>query len=218
MTIIDRLAGRRELLALASAALLAAAVASAPGAQAADTRGAAAPVAQLDNALLAVMKAGSRGASFAARYAALRPVIERVFDLESVLAASVGFSWPTLSAPQKRALMAAFSRYTVATYIANFDSYNGQNFEVIPGVREVGNGEIVVRTRLHRRDRSPVMLAYVMRQGPAGWQAVDVLTDDSISRVAVQRSDFQELLASGGVPALAAGLERKAASLSDGVA
>jgi phospholipid transport system substrate-binding protein len=45
---------------------------------------------------------------------------------------------------------------------------------------------------------------------------VGVLTDGSISRVALQRSDFQALLASGGAPALAAGLERKAVTLSGG--
>ncbi|MGH7119076.1 MAG: ABC transporter substrate-binding protein, partial [Acetobacteraceae bacterium] len=170
------LAGRRALLTLAGAALLAAAVPWARSARAAGTQGAAAPVARLDSALLAAMRAGSRGTSFSARYAALQPVIARVFDLERVLAASVGFSWPALSDPQKTALMAAFRRYTVATYVANFDSYDGQSFEVMPGVREVGNGEMVVLTKLIRRDRSPVVLAYVMRQSPAGWKVVDVLT------------------------------------------
>ncbi|HUB15081.1 MAG TPA: ABC transporter substrate-binding protein [Acetobacteraceae bacterium] len=45
------------------------------------------------------------------------------------------------------------------------------------------------------------------RSGPAGWQVVDVLTDGYISRVAVQRSDFRQLLASGGPPALTAGMQ-----------
>jgi phospholipid transport system substrate-binding protein len=49
-----------------------------------------------------------------------------------------------------------------------------------------------------------------------GWQAVDVLTDGSISRVAVQRSDFRGLLMAGGVPALTKGLEHKVALLSGG--
>jgi phospholipid transport system substrate-binding protein len=38
---------------------------------------------------------------------------------------------------------------------------------------------------------------------------VDVLLDGTISRVAVQRSDFRGTLAHGGVPALIASLERK---------
>ena len=43
-----------------------------------------------------------------------------------------------------------------------------------------------------------------------------VLSDGSISQVAVQRSDFRGLIASGGAPALQAGLERKVANLSNG--
>ncbi len=84
-------------------------------------------------------------------------------------------------------------------------------------MRAVATGEVVVQTRLVRVDDSPVELSYVVRIGPAGWQVVDVLTNGSISRVAVQRSDFHELLIAGGVPALTAGLGRKVASLSGGM-
>ncbi|HUA78442.1 MAG TPA: ABC transporter substrate-binding protein [Acetobacteraceae bacterium] len=208
--------GRRDMLTLGAAALFAAAIPWRASAQVADGAGASAPVAQLDGALLGAMKAGD-STPFARRYAALAPVIEQVFDLETVLAGSVGFSWPSLSPQQKAMLAKAFRRYTVATYVSNFDSYDGQSFEILPSVRAVGNGEVVVQTRLVRRDKAPVVLDYVMREGPAGWKVVDVLTDGSISRVAVQRSDFEELLSSGGVPALAAGLARKADSLSGGV-
>jgi len=43
-----------------------------------------------------------------------------------------------------------------------------------------------------------------MKRMPGEWKAVDVLADGSISRVAVQRSDFRSLLASGDAPALLA--------------
>ena len=83
-------------------------------------------------------------------------------------------------------------------------------------MRSLGNGEVVVDSRLRRADGSSVALDYVTRRGPAGWQAVDVLTKGSISRVAVQRSDFRGLLTSGGAPGLVAGLEHKVANLSGG--
>jgi phospholipid transport system substrate-binding protein len=153
--------GRRGLVGLA----IIASVAVIPWWQAsAETSGdasASVPIEQLDNALIAAMKAGSR-APFDERYNALAPVIEQVFDLDAVLAASIGLPWATLPAAQK------------------------------------------------------TTLDYVMRRGPAGWQAVDVLTDGSISRVAVQRADFRGLLSSGGAPALVAGLEHKVANLSGG--
>src|SRR5271163_4817569 len=50
-------------------------------------------------ALLAAMKAGDSTA-FADRYRALAPVIDQVFNLEAVLAASIGLSWATLPVEQ----------------------------------------------------------------------------------------------------------------------
>jgi phospholipid transport system substrate-binding protein len=172
-----------------------------------------APIEELDRALLAAMKAGG-STPFDDRYRALAPVIEQVFDLDGVLTASVGLSWATLPAEQKATLAAAFRRYTVSSYAASFDSYNGQSFQVSPTVRDVGNGEVVVNSKLVRADGSSIALDYVMRRGQDGWRAVDVLTAGSISRVAVQRSDFRELLTTGGAPALVAGLEHKVANLS----
>ncbi|NNM55587.1 MAG: hopanoid biosynthesis protein HpnM, partial [Acidocella sp.] len=60
----------------------------------------AAPVSALDAALLATMKAGSAGQSFAARYAALDPVVKQTYNLPLVTQNSVGFSWATLPAAQ----------------------------------------------------------------------------------------------------------------------
>lgn len=172
-----------------------------------------APVTALNNALIASMRSGST-MSFARRYQMLEPVIVRSFDLNAVLAASVGLTWARIPDAQKATLAAAFRRYTVSSYVANFNSYNGQRFDVLPDTRTVGSGQVVVQTRLVRPAQSPVKLDYVVRSGPAGWQIVDVLMDGTISRVAVQRSDFQQLLRSGGVAALTSGLERKIGNLS----
>jgi phospholipid transport system substrate-binding protein len=207
--------GRRNLLGLAIVASVAVVPWWAANAQTLGDASAIAPIEQLDNALLAAMKSGE-SSPFDDRYRVLAPVVERVFDLDAVLAASIGLSWPTLPADQKAALAAAFRRYTVSSYATSFNSYNGQSFQVSPTVRDLSNGEVVVNSRLLRADGSSLALDYVMRRGPVGWQAVDVLTDGSISRVAVQRSDFRSLLSSGGPPALVAGLEHKVANLSGG--
>ena len=208
--------GRRDLLGLAITGLVVPIPWRLAGAQTADAASARTPVERLNDALLAAMKAGDR-TPFTERYGALAPVVEQVFDLDAVLAASVGLSWATLSERQKAELATAFRRYTISSYVSNFNSYNGQSFQVLPSVRSLRNGEVVVQTRLVRVNDSPVKIDYVMRCGPAGWQVVDVLMDGSISSVAVQRSDFHELLMAGGVPALTAGLGRKVANLSGGM-
>jgi phospholipid transport system substrate-binding protein len=208
--------GRRDLLSFAAVAVVVATSWRPAAAAASGDTGAAAPIQQLDAALLAAMKAG-RSTPFAQRFSALAPVIDQTFDLDAVLAASVGLGWSAVPNDQQAQLLATFRRYTVASYAANFDSYSGQTFQVSPAVRSVGNGEIVVQTKIIAADGSSNQLDYVLRNGRSGWKAVDVLADGSISRVAVQRSDFRRVLATGGAPALTVALQRKVANLSDGV-
>ncbi len=207
---------RRALLSLAGAAVVAGLPWRPAAAATAADAGATAPIEQLDAALLAAMKAG-RSTPFTQRYAALDTVIEQTFDLNTVLAASVGLGWSAVPSDQQAQLLATFRRYTVASYVANFDSYTGQSFQLDPAVRSVGNGEVVVRTKVVAADGGTNQLDYVMRNGPTGWKVVDVLADGSISRVGVQRSDFRHVLASGGVPALTVALRQKVANLSDGM-
>jgi phospholipid transport system substrate-binding protein len=156
------------------------------------------PIQRLDDALLAAMQNG-RSTPFAQRFAALTPVIEQTFDLADVLAVSVGLDWSTLPEDQKPAPRTAFLRYTVASYAANFDSCSGQVFQISPTVRDAGNGRVIVYTKIVSTDGSTRPLDYLMHSTPSGWNVVDVLEDGSISRVAVQRSDFRQLLGRGGV-------------------
>lgn len=182
-------------------------------ARAADDSAVLAPIQQLYNALLAVMRAG-QDVPFTQRYQQLAPAVENTFDLPRILQVSVGPFWASLPDDQKAMLLAAFRRYTVASYVNSFDSYDGQRFEVSPQVRSLPNGEQLVDSHIVPRNGDTHVLDYVMRQGPQGWRAVDVLLDGTISRVAVQRSDFRSLLASGGAPALARSLQNKTANLS----
>lgn len=203
---------RRHLFGLAATGLLATAL---PGFARAQDTGATQPIEALDAALLQAMKTG-RTAPFNQRYAMLDGVVARAFDLDAVLRTSVGARWSSLSASEQDALRTAFRRYTVANYVANFDSFDGQRFQLDLATRALPSGEQVVTTRLIGANGGTTVLAYVMRQTADGWKAVDVLADGAISRVAVQRSDFRGLLSQGGGAALVASLQRKTADLSGG--
>jgi phospholipid transport system substrate-binding protein len=73
-------------------------------------------------ALLTTMKMAEQ-ATFSLRFQALAPA----FDLRAVLAVSVGAGWMSLALDQQSRLRDAFRRYSVASYVANFDSYAGQS-------------------------------------------------------------------------------------------
>jgi phospholipid transport system substrate-binding protein len=179
--------------------------------------GPAAPIQQLNDELLRVMKAGP-ATPFQQRFDMLAPVIDRVFDLDAILRQSVGPAWATLPPSQQDTLRPAFRRYTVASYVNSFDRFNNQRFTVESQTRPIGNGEQVVRSRITPVSGDGHALDYVMRNTGGGWRAVDVLADGSVSRVAVQRSDFRRLLSRGGAVALAKSLATKSLSLgSDGV-
>ena len=174
-----------------------------------------APIAALNAGLIRVMQAG-KTAPFQQRFDMLAPTIDRAFDLPHILEVSVGAAWSTLAQAQRDALLATFRRYTVASYVDNFDSFDGQHFDLQPQTRPVVGGEQVVLTRIVARSGETHQLDYVMRSTADGWKAVDVLADGSISRVAVQRSDFRHLLDRGGATALMASLKQKVEDLSRG--
>ncbi len=207
--------GRRSLLgfAMAAAAVPLLAKGAFAGTAPAD---ATATIKRFNDALLAAMKAGKR-TDFQARYQMLTPAVEQAFDLPAVLAVSVGPRWASLSPDQQNRLLDAFRRYTVASYVANFDNYAGQTFTVSPDTRSLGSGEVVVQSRIASAGGGDTTdLGYVMKQTADGWKVIDVLAAGSISRVAVQRSDFRSVLASGGGDALLASLQRKTSDLSGG--
>ncbi len=175
---------------------------------------AAEPIQALDQGLLAAMHAG-KAVPFAERYAALAPIVQRTFDLSSILETSVGNAkWQAFTPDQQQQLMTEFVRFTVASYVANFSSFGGEKFEISPDTRAVG-AEQVVDTRIVPVSGDVAKLSYVMRQEDTGWRAVDVLLDGTISRVAVQRSDFRSLVGNGPEP-LIDSLRRKVANLSGG--
>jgi phospholipid transport system substrate-binding protein len=160
------------------------------------------------------MRAG-KATPFAQRVATLRPAVASAFDLEAILRASVGVRWAAMADDMKASLLAAFTDFTVFTWVANFDSYDGERFEVLPETRTVGADE-VVQTRIVPRKGDAIRMDYVMRKMNGAWRGVDILVDGSISRVAVQRSDFRGPLAKGET-ALLQTLRDKAAELAAGV-
>jgi phospholipid transport system substrate-binding protein len=203
--------GRRQGLRFA---LVLGVVASAWPPRAQADPAAVAPIRELCDSLLAIMRAG-RSSPFTQRFNMLAPTIDRAFDLPAILQLSVGPSWSTLPADQQATLLTSFRRYTVANYVNSFDNYNGQRFDIQPDTKSLPNGDQVAQTKIISASETHE-LDYVMRRAGGGWRVVDVLADGSISRVAVQRSDFRRLVARGGAQALIESLNQKTSDLSGG--
>jgi len=149
-----------------------------------------------------------------ARFRKLAPVVDRTFNLPLMTEVAVGARWASLSAAQQAKLVEAFRRFTIANYVRNFDSFDGQRFEVEPAAQPIAGGMMVL-SRLLPRDRGPVALNYVMRQTAGGWQVMDVYAEGTISELARRRSEFSAVLSRNGVDGLADRLVERARTLID---
>ena len=121
------------------------------------------PIKQLCDGLLRIMRAGT-ATPFAQRFALLAPDIDRALNLSVILQVSVGPVWSSLPPDQHAAMLTAFRRYTIASYVNSFDNYNGQHFDVQPDTRSLGNGDQVAQTRIVSASGESHELDYVMRQ------------------------------------------------------
>ena len=175
-----------------------------------------APVIALNNGLLATMKAGSAGESFASRAAALDPVIRQSFNLPVVEQNSVGFLWSTIPAAQQQQLASVFEQFTVASYVSEFKSDGGVQIQLLPQEKTVGDKKIVETQIVPSGGGTPTEIDYVVANGPNGWQITDVLLNGTISQVAVHSSDFSGLVTSGDASKLISALRSKVAALSGG--
>jgi phospholipid transport system substrate-binding protein len=159
-----------------------------------------APVENIHAALLNVMKQ-AKTQNVRARFRTLQPVLAASFNMRLMTALSTGSHWRKTSDDAQFKLVAAFQRFSVATYASRFDGWSGQSFETL-AVRDGPRGTKLVQTRINRPNEDPVPLSYVVRKFGAQWQVVDILLEAGISEIAVRRSEYSTILKSKGIQAL----------------
>ena len=200
----------RILKSCAVALMLAAAPAvltiSVPPAQAQAADASAAQVQGFYDTLTAAMKMGG---SAKGRYDRLKPTVEKAFDLPAMTATAVGPSFAAMSDAEKKALIEAFSRMTIANYAKSFDSYSGEKFTVEPASVARGSDKFVKSTM--KTSSETIAFNYRTHQVGSDWKITDVYLAGNISQMAQKRSDFASTLASGG----AAGLTKRINALTD---
>jgi phospholipid transport system substrate-binding protein len=161
----------------------------------------------LYDALLGTMKNG-RTLGQSGRFTQLEPVIRRTFDIPLMTRLSVGAQWTGLSDAQRRQLTESFGRYISAIYADRFDSYAGQQLQVVG--EQPSPAGIMVKSQIVKANGEPVKVDYLMRKSGDSWLISDIYLDGAISEVATRRGEFAAILKADGVDGLIAALNRKA--------
>lgn len=162
--------------------------------------------------LISVMKE-AESLGFRGRYDRLAGTIDDAFALPAMVHIAIGSYWKEATDPQKQALVDVFRRLSITTYAERFNGYSGESFETM-GNQEGPQNTQIVQTQLVRPNDSPVALSYVMREVQGRWQVIDVLLQNSVSELAVRRSEYRRVLAKDGVDGLIHILQAKADQLA----
>lgn len=161
--------------------------------------------------LLESMKGGAT-LGFKGREAKMRPAVAEAYDMPGMMKATLGTSAGKLSADESARLLTAYNDFSVATYAAQFNEWNGERFDV-GEPRPSSAGMMIVPSQLVPKSGDPTEIDYVMRQVDGKWHIVDVLFEGTVSQVAVRRSEFGSLFRSKGLDGLVAVLEKQTAAL-----
>jgi phospholipid transport system substrate-binding protein len=176
----------------------------------APTEAAAKKIQAFYGVLVDAMKGGSK-LGIQGRYDKLKPAIETAFNLPVMTQFAVGPDWSKYSEADHKALIEAFERMTVSNYAKNFDSYNGQQFVVLPNVVNRPPDK-VVQTEMRPAKGDPVKFNYRMRDAGGGnWKVIDVFLAGFTSQLALRRSEFSDTVAKEG----ASGLVKKMNTVAD---
>lgn len=173
--------------------------------------GPAVVVQKFHDQLLAAMKR-AEAETAQQRFEALSQAVDKAFDLERMIRVASGSQWGSADSAQRATLLSAFRRLSIATYAAQFDGYSGERFEMVgdrPGPQET----VLVQTRIVGSGDTNAGLTYVMKETDSRWLIADILLDNSVSQLAVRRSEYRRILAESGIDGLVNTLNKKADDL-----
>ena len=148
----------------------------------------------------------SKALDYNGRYEVLEPVILESFDFETIARIVMGRYWKKLDDQQKTEFIDIFSRLSIATYTAQFDSFSGESFEYLED-EEMKKGRVLVKTKLVTNDRA-VPFNYVLHPLKDRWRIINVIVD-GVSDLSLKRADYTTTMKAEGFDGLISKLQEK---------
>lgn len=117
-------------------------------------------------------------------------------DFETLSKLVIARNWSKFSDAQRTEFMTLFKNHLSMTYGRNVESYKNEKV-TITGSREESGGDTTVKTKIVRGGPGDILVDYRMRQTAGTWKIIDVIIE-GVSLVSNFRSQFQDVVASGG--------------------
>ncbi len=192
--------------------LLAALLPHGPAPRAAET--ASATVAQLNEALLSVMKAADK-LDYQGRFERLAPELEAAFDFPVMARIALGPHWNALGSDQQTAFVRAFTDYSIGVFAKRFDGYSGERFDIL-GEAPARRDTVLVRNQIVKGDGEAIAINYLAKPSDDGsdWRIVDTILGGTASELAARRSEYSSIVEKNGIVALIDALKDKTAAFA----
>jgi len=141
----------------------------------------------------------------------VRTIVLRSMDFETLSRLVLARNWGRFSPAQQQEFMQEFQDHLAAVYGRRLDDYRNEKVEVV-GDRREPNGDSTVQTKILRGGGSnDIEVDYRLRESNGQWKVIDFIVEE-ISMVANFRSQFQDIVASGGPEKLLQLLKEKTAA------
>ena len=163
-------------------------------------------VRKMTDAVIAVLQ--DKGAAAEAKRTKIRGIAEGYMDFPAMSRLVLARNWQGLSDEQKKEFTEQFKQHLSVTYGRNVESYNNEKVQ-IAGDRDEGRGDWTVQSKILRpQGGGDILVDYRLRQVNGEWMVIDLVIE-RVSLVSNFRSQFQELMAQGGIDRLLKVLREK---------
>ena len=196
------LVGLSSALALAATLLVAARIATAADAPKELVR-------KMSDAVIGVLQ--EKNLSADAKRDKIRGIVEGYVDFPTMARLVLARNWAGLDDAHKKDFVEEFKRHLSVTYGKNVESYNNEKVQ-ITGDRDEGRGDWTVQTKILRpQGGGDILVDYRLRQAGGEWKVIDLVIE-RVSLVSSFRSQFQDVMANGGIDRLLKVLREKNAA------
>jgi len=136
-------------------------------------------------------------------------VVLQSVDFETLSKLVLARNWSRFTEPQRGEFMDLFKNHLSMTYGRNVESYKNEKVQVA-GSRPESGGDVTVKSKIVRDGggANDILVDYRLRQRDGQWKIIDVVIE-GVSLVSNFRSQFQDVVASGGPERLLALLREK---------
>ena len=142
------------------------------------------------------------GLGDAEREALVRDLLRRGLDLAFIGRFVLGKNWARATAAQQADYLALFEGYVVKTYATWFARNVGERLTVVEA-RQVNSKDVVVRTRIERRNQPPIFAEWPVRAIDSRYRIIDIASN-GISLAGNQRLEFEAVVRRNGIDGLIA--------------